>query len=375
MVKPEPSPILPRLISAALAGGCVWLLLRSIVGAPSLSDMLAERQLAPYVAALSAGDIPKARAAFDREIKSNPANPDTYKVIAQACVQQQKYDLAIEYVNRGLDACKNAPGKGRALLYAMLSECYSFTEKSKPQKLAISMARNALDLDPENPQYLNAYGYLLADNGEQLVDATVKIGHALEILKKLPDTPGTRFSSAQAEDSYGWALYKQHKYDAAVSAINQAIADMPQEATDSPTYKNDVAGIIYYHLGAAYRGQKSLDRARTALQTAVQYAPNLKEAAAEFAALKADLAAAQKAQPGVGKPGSAAGTGAGTGVTAKPTPAATANPAPVAAKPPIGKFVNASGSSKGYTSAVKPAPVAGKPSTGATTPRGPEKRP
>src|SRR5205823_1624906 len=137
------------------------------------------------------------------------------------------------------------------------------------QERAISAARNALDLSPEDPMVLNNYGYILADNGEQLDEAVQKIVQALELLKKLPDTPETRLNSATVEDSYGWALYKQHKYDAAVSALNQAITDIPLEVVSNPAKSGELLGELYYHLGAAYRGQKDPERARAALQTAV----------------------------------------------------------------------------------------------------------
>ena len=369
MVKPEPNPILPRLIFAAVVGGCVWMVLHSILSGSGLSGFLAAQQLAPYVAALSTGDVAKARAAFDREVKGNPANPDTYLLIAQACARQQKYDLAVEYLNRGVAACKNSPAAERSLLYSTLAMCYGHVETSKPHKLAIEAARSALELDPENPVLLNGYGYILADNDEQIGEAELKIAHALDLLKKQQDSSDL---TAMVEDSYGWVLYKQHKYEAAASALNQAIDDFPREGVGTAADRKESLGMLYYHLGAAYRAQKNLDRARTALQTAVQFAPDLKEATAEFAALKADLAAAPKAQQGDGKPGSVQGTGTGA---AKPMPGATVNPAPVAGTTPIGKVVNASGSSKGDTSAVKPAPLAGKPSANSSTHPGPEKRP
>ena len=328
---------LPRILSAALVAGCVWLLLQNIVAAPSLQAAWAQRQMPTYLTALSSGDPAKARSVFDRDIRGNPADPDTYKVVAQACMQSGRYDLALEYLDRGVIACRNASHAERGSLYVMISECYIHTEKTKPQQMAILAARNALDLDPENPEVLNAYGYVLAENGEQLEEATLKIGHALELLKKQQDTPQSRFWSAQAEDSYGWALYKQRKYDGAVSAISQAIADMPQQVFTDPRVKGEILGELYYHLGAAYRGQKNPERARAALESAISYAPNQKDAKAEFEALKVTVVVPRAGPPSGGvKPGRTSGAAAGLAPSAASPATGAVKHAPARGNSPRG---------------------------------------
>src|SRR4051812_400144 len=124
MTKPEPVQLLPRVLSALLLGGCLWLLLRSILGVTNFQGFLADRQMAPYVTALSTKDDAKARTLFDRDIKANPANPDTYFGIAQACIKSGRLDLAEEYLERGVVACKAAPPEQLAGMYGALSDCY-----------------------------------------------------------------------------------------------------------------------------------------------------------------------------------------------------------------------------------------------------------
>ncbi len=321
MPKPEPIQYLPRLLSAALVAGCVWMLLQTVVNPSKIDAAVLQRQIAPYAAALSSGDMAKARALFDRDIHGNPADPGVYELIATACEKSNRYDLALEYLNRGVEACRTASADQRAGLYISISDCYQHTEK-KPQRMAILAARNALDLVPENPQVLNAYGYLLADNGEQLDEAVMKISHALELLKKQPDTPDIRLLSALVEDSYGWALYKQRKYDAALSAIGQAISDVPRgDSSDAPD-RDASLGELYYHLGAVYNAKKDFERARSAFQTAIKYDPKNKEANAELMALKS-AAPTTAAKPAVSE-ASAAPLGGAAVSPAPSTPPASA---------------------------------------------------
>src|SRR5437764_13835588 len=98
MTKPEPVQLLPRILSALLLGVCFWLLLRSILGVSNFQEFMADRQMAPYITALSSKDDAKARALFDKDLKANPTNPDVYFGIAQACNKSGRLDLAEEYL-------------------------------------------------------------------------------------------------------------------------------------------------------------------------------------------------------------------------------------------------------------------------------------
>src|SRR5258708_2515726 len=125
---------LPRILTVAVGAVCVWLLFQTLVAPSGLPNAWTQRQMEPYLTALSSGDNAKARAVFDRDIRANSAEPGVYGVIAQACIQTDRYDLALEYLDRGVAACKNAPRQGRASLYLLMFECYTHTEKTKPQK-------------------------------------------------------------------------------------------------------------------------------------------------------------------------------------------------------------------------------------------------
>ena len=123
MAKPGPSPLLlGRLFSAILIAGMVWLLLAngySIIAA--VQSLMSQNRMAPYASVLSTGDMNRAHALFDRDIRSHPTDPDTYKSIAAACVQANRTDLAVEYLEKSLLPCKDAPRSVRAESQAVIT--------------------------------------------------------------------------------------------------------------------------------------------------------------------------------------------------------------------------------------------------------------
>ena len=76
-------------------------------------------------------------------------------------------------------------------------------ERQKKFDLAEEQFRKVLDENPRNASALNYYGYMLADRGIRLDEATNLIKRALV---EDPD-------NAAYEDSLGWAYYKQNKID------------------------------------------------------------------------------------------------------------------------------------------------------------------
>ena len=280
MAKPSPAQTLSaRLMSALVVSGIIWLLLLACMPLiPKVLEFLEKKHLEPYNAAFASGDPKRVRALFDRDLKGRTEDPAAYLAIADICLKTHHPDVAIEYLNRSLLPCKDAPRPTRADLYGMLAECYARVEP-KPQQQAILAAQRAAELDPSSPRWLNAYGYVLADNDIQLDEAVQRTSLALQLLKKTPSDDPTM--DCKVEDSYGWALYKKGNYDAAVAALNQAIADVPREIMDSPL-KGELLAPLYYHLGAASRRQGKIDIARQALQTALTYAPGNKDAKAEL---------------------------------------------------------------------------------------------
>lgn len=89
---------------------------------------------------------------------------------------------------------------------------------------------DGLKLQPDNAQALNFLGYSWLDRGEKTDEAFDLIRRAVALK---PD-------DGYILDSYGWALYRQGDYAAAVTWLEKAVAAVPGDAT------------ILDHLGDAY---------------------------------------------------------------------------------------------------------------------------
>jgi tetratricopeptide (TPR) repeat protein len=262
-----------------------WFLYLSVVNRPSPPAP----ELRSAARALKSNNVALARGQFDRFLNARPDNAAAYVEVCLLCQEARRFDLMTEYAQRGLHALSGGDSADRAQLYAQLAVALSQSGKVQPAQAA---ARQAKDLDPENPEILNLAGYVLADtstNLDDLKNAETMIVQALKTLTSRVGAEDPMDILAVVEDSYGWVLYKQGQYykqsgpperateyyARAVTALVQATADL-QEPTDP-----QVAKTIYYHLGAAYRQTGQLDAARDALAVALHYDPQDAEALAE----------------------------------------------------------------------------------------------
>jgi tetratricopeptide (TPR) repeat protein len=157
-------------------------------------------------------------------------------------------------------------------------------ERQKKFDQAEAEFRKVLDADPRNASTLNYYGYMLADRGVRLEEATDLIKRALA------DDP----NNAAFQDSLGWAYYKQNKLDEAEGLLRQAVA---REGHD-PTILSHL-GDVYAKMGkdalAEAQWQKSLDEWHRSLPAEFEPA-KMAEVEQKMTALKRRLAQ-QKTAP------------------------------------------------------------------------------
>jgi tetratricopeptide (TPR) repeat protein len=300
-------------------------------------------------AALKAKDLKKAEQQFDAAIKANPTDPNVYINICQACILQKNATLAIRYGEQAVTVFKDEPRPVRALLFSLLSQCYAEEETAPHQEKTVDAAQRAYELDPDAPEIMNGYGYVLADNNRKLDEAIPLLKRALELLKQRPNLPETRKLVAATEDSYGWALYKQGNdqdaqgkvseaqgsYSDAVSALSQALTDLANSETEEAKMEGESLKAFYYHMGAACHKAGRLQEARNMLGFALRYDPNYAPAKAELESLPPPASpSANSPKPGAadasgvksgGEDRSPASTGAST--TAPSDPSAPAPPA------------------------------------------------
>src|SRR5690606_20298667 len=93
---------------------------------------------------------------------------------------------------------------------------------------ALADFKALVDANPDNPVYINAYGYTMADRTSRHDEALVLIERALSLN---PDDIATI-------DSLGWVLFKLKQLDEAIVHLRRAYAEQPD-------------GEIAAHLGEA----------------------------------------------------------------------------------------------------------------------------
>jgi Flp pilus assembly protein TadD len=203
--------------------------------------------------------------------------------IAQVYEQSRRWAEAEQAIHAAEKLQPDAAGKEMTgfLLGAIF-------ERQKKFDQAEAEFRKVLDVNPRNSSALNYYGYMLADRGIRLAEATDLIKRALV------EDPG----SAAYKDSLGWAYYKQDKLPEAEEMLRQAAA---RESHD-PTILSHL-GDLYAKMGkdslAETQWQKSLDEWHRALPGDFEPA-KMAEVEQKISALKRRLA--QQKTPGEPKP-------------------------------------------------------------------------
>jgi tetratricopeptide (TPR) repeat protein len=161
-------------------------------------------------------------------------------------------------------------------------------ERQKKFDQAEGEFRKVLDANPRNASTLNYYGYMLADRGIRLEEATDFIKRALA------DDP----KNAAYQDSLGWAYFKQNKLDEAEGLLRQAAT---RESHD-PTILSHLADV-YAKMGkdslAEAQWQKSLDEWHRVLPADLEPA-KMAEVEQKISTLKRRLA--QQKTPSDSKP-------------------------------------------------------------------------
>jgi tetratricopeptide (TPR) repeat protein len=161
-------------------------------------------------------------------------------------------------------------------------------ERQKKFDQAEQQFRQVLQANPRNSAALNYYGYMLADRGIRLDEATDMIKRAIA---EDPTNPAYL-------DSLGWAYFKQNRFSEAEEPLRQAAS---RESHD-PTILSHL-GDLYAKLGkdhlAEAQWQKSVDEWHRVLPG--DFEPDrLAEVEQKISALKRRLA--QQKTPGDAKP-------------------------------------------------------------------------
>jgi tetratricopeptide (TPR) repeat protein len=198
---------------------------------------------------------------FAAAVKEQPKNVAGYQALAEFYVSQKSYDDAIEVIRTGI---KEQPD-----LVALHLIFAGLLERKGNYDAAISEYEIILNKEPDNFVVVNNLASLLLDHCTDEASLN-RAGSLAAALRKSP--------IPQFKDTLGWARYRQREFKAAVSLLEEAVADLPGESS------------VHYHLGAGYISIGQFAKASDQLRIALDLAPSGELAEHVVAALKkADL--------------------------------------------------------------------------------------
>jgi tetratricopeptide (TPR) repeat protein len=228
-------------------------------------------------------DAANATKLLDGLLQGNENDQEIYVDLAQVEERSKQYTDAEQSAEKAEQMARTASDKEMA--WFMLGAIY---ERQKKFDQAEEQFRRVLSENPNNGAVLNYYGYMLADRGVRLEEATSLIQRAV---KQEP-------ANAAYLDSLGWAYYKQNKLAEAEEYLRKA-AD--RESHD-PTILSHL-GDTYVKMGQNERAAEIMERALSEWQKAVpaDYDPEkVNELDAQLKNLKRRLA--QKSSTETAKP-------------------------------------------------------------------------
>lgn len=216
-------------------------------------------------------------------LKGAPTDQQIYLEIAGVQARNKKFSEAEQ---TALKAAQIAQGpEQQQSAWTMLGGIY---QTQKKYELAEQQFRKVLDANPNNAEVLNNFGYMLADRGARLEEATTMIQHALTVAP----------NNGAYLDSLGWAYYKQNKLAEAEEYLRRAV---DREGHD-PTILSHLADV-YLKLGQDERAANLFERSLAEWQKVLpaDYEPEkANEVEAQLKNLKKRLA--QKSSPDSAKP-------------------------------------------------------------------------
>ena len=259
---------------------------RAIAEAKKALDQDPKSREATITLALLYGEKSETSAAMELLqglLKGTDLDQEIYIDIAQVQSRGKKFSEAEQTAQKAAQMAQGA--EARQTAWFMLGSIY---ERQKKYEQAEQEFRKVLDVNPNNAPVLNYFGYMLADRGVRIEEATSMIQHALK------EDP----SNGAYLDSLGWAYYKQNKLAEAEEYLRKAV---DRDGRD-PTILSHLADV-YLKLGQNERAADLFERSLAEWQRALPAdyeADKASEVEAQLKNLKRRLA--QKSSPEPAKP-------------------------------------------------------------------------
>jgi tetratricopeptide (TPR) repeat protein len=178
----------------------------------------------------------------------SPNDEQIYVNLAQVQEQGRQFADAEESAKKA-EGMANKP-EDKETAWFLLGAVY---QREKKYDLAEQEFRKVLDQNPTNAATLNFFGYMLADRGVRLEEATSLIQRAVD------EEP----VNGAYLDSLGWAYYKQNKLDQAQEYLSKAVDLIGND----PTILGHLADC-YLKLGENERAAETYEKALAEWQKA-----------------------------------------------------------------------------------------------------------
>ncbi len=182
-------------------------------------------------------------------LHGNDSDQEIYLDLAQVQERGRKYPEAEEFAQKAIAMSRDSGDQESARF--MLGAIF---ERQKKFDSAEEQFRKTLELNPNNAAVLNYYGYMLADRGQRLEEATAMIQRAVT------QEP----NNGAYLDSLGWAYYKQNKLAEAEESLRKAM----DRSSHDPTIIGHL-GDVYMKLGQTERAAELWERALLEWQKAL----------------------------------------------------------------------------------------------------------
>ncbi|HEY6162037.1 MAG TPA: tetratricopeptide repeat protein [Bacteroidia bacterium] len=157
-----------------------------------------------------------------------PNEPSPYLFKGVAFIQKKKYKEAIDILNEGKEYVVDN-NQLKAEFYSNLGDAWNKLKNNEESDKAFD---KALELDPDNTGVLNNYAYYLSLRGEKLDKAEKMAKHVNELQENV----------ASYEDTYGWILYREGKYEEAKKWIEMALRN---GAMNRPVILEHFGDVMY----------------------------------------------------------------------------------------------------------------------------------
>ncbi|MGH9715722.1 MAG: tetratricopeptide repeat protein [Candidatus Acidiferrales bacterium] len=174
-------------------------------------------------------------------LKGDDSDQAIYLDIAEVQESGKEFSKAEESAQKAERLAKAPADKQSAWL--ILGAIY---QREKKYAQAEAQFRKVLDVNPDNAEVLNDYGYMLADRGVRVEEATSLIQRAL----KVDPNNGAYL------DSLGWAYFKQNRLTEAEEYLRKAIERQGKD----PTILGHL-GDVYLKLGDTQQAAQTFEQA------------------------------------------------------------------------------------------------------------------